>query len=297
MDAGFLLSFLFNIFFYFSILISVSVGLTLIFGVLGILNLTHGAFYALGAYFTISIFSYFTGTSNPVLYTILLIVASFSVGVIGMLTERLLIRPVYRLAQEYQLLLTFSISLVIYDIIRYIWGVMPYLHREFFSSLGYVEIAGSIFPLYYILLIGMSLSSLLALYLLLYKTKIGLLIRAASMDKDMAIGLGINVKMLYSLVFGLGVMLAAYGGALQVPFTAITLGMGGEETNMAFAIIAIGGLGSLKGALLGAFIVSLVRALGVFYFPELELVVIYLVMFLILCVRPFGLYGKYERRV
>ncbi|MEM2178512.1 MAG: branched-chain amino acid ABC transporter permease [Candidatus Methanomethylicia archaeon] len=291
-----LIPLLFNTLLFFSILVSITLGLSLIFGVLGILNLAHGAFYTLGAYIAILLFSYFTNAS-PILYYILLFTASLIVGVIGMWIEPTLLRSVYKLPDEYQLLLTFSLSLIILDIIRYFFGVMPYYHYEFFAMLGSSEVAEVVYPNYYVIAIVTVLLLLLLLYFLLFKTKIGLLIRAASMDKEMAISLGINIKTLYPLVFALGIFLCAMGGALITPYSAITLGVGSEITTIAFAITAMGGLGSLKGALLGSLIVGFVRALGVFYFPEIELVVIYILMFIILSIRPYGLCGKYERRV
>jgi len=296
MNVGILISIFFNTLLFFSILISITIGLSLIFGVLGILNLAHGAFYTLGAYVAISLFSYFTNVP-PIIYYILFFIASIIVGIIGMWVEPTLLRRVYKLPDEYQLLLTFSLSLVILDIIRYFWGVMPYYHYEFFAMLGNSEIAGTIYPNYYLIAIATVILLLILLYFLLFKTKIGLLIRAASMDKEMAISLGINVKTLYPLVFALGIFLCAMGGALAIPYSAITLGIGSEVTAIAFAITAMGGLGSLKGAILGSLIVGFVRALGVFYFPEIELVVIYILMFIILSIKPYGLCGRYERRV
>lgn len=284
-----------GIFFSLSLFI-ISLGLTLIFGVLGILNIAHGGFYALGAYFAVSLVGQFLGFPTPTLPYIALFVAALFVGIVGLGTEPIL-RPIYKREVEYQLLLTYGIFLIIQDAIKFFWGLLPVSASEPYLLLGKIEVCGRIYPLYNIFVMIISTISALALYYILYKTDFGRLVRATAMDKEMAIALGIDAKKIYMFVFALGCFLAGLAGSIVAPMIAVQPGIGSEETTLAFAIIAIGGLGSLKGALLGSFIVGMLRSVGVTFFPEIELAVIYLVMFVVLTVRPHGLFGKIEKRV
>jgi len=287
---------LLNGIFYSLILFIISLGLTLIFGVLGILNIAHGGFYALGAYFAVSLVGRALGLPIPALTYVALFAAALLVGVVGLGIEPSL-RPIYKREVEYQLLLTYGIFLVIQDAIKFFWGLLPVSASEPYLLLGRIEVGGRVYPLYNIFVMVVSIISALILYYILYRTNAGRLIRATSMDKEMAIALGIDAKKIYMFVFALGGILAGLAGSVVAPMIAVQPGIGDEENTLAFAIIAIGGLGSLKGALIGSFIVGMVRSVGILFFPEIELAVIYLVMFIVLTIRPYGLFGKMERRV
>ncbi len=281
-----------------AILFLLSVGLTLIYGVLRILNVSHGGIYALGAYTaTFLALKLLDLGYSPYWSYLMLLAGAVIVGLVtGPIIERLFLRRVYGRADAIQLLLTFSVLLILDDLMKLIFGTKPIFVSEPYSLLGEFSLAGITYSWYQLLLIAVSIVFGGALVWLVRGTRFGKLIVAVINDREISLAMGINVNRISTLSFTLGALCAALGGALIAPTIAVVPGFAVEVVVLSFAVIAIGGMGSLEGAALGALIVGLVRALTIQLFPELELVVIYLIMVLVLMVRPEGLFGEVEVR-
>jgi branched-chain amino acid transport system permease protein len=281
-----------------AILFLLSVGLTLIFGVLRILNISHGGIYALGAYMgTFLALKVLAAGWNPYLTYLMLLAGALLTGLVtGPLIERLFLRRVYGQAEAIQLLLTFSILLILDDLIKLIWGTQPMLVSKPSTLLGQVTIGGIPYTWYHFLLIAASLVCGGSLVWLVRGTRFGKIIVAVISDREVSQAVGINVSRIYTVSFTLGALCAALGGAVIAPTIAVAPGFAVEVVVQSFAVIAIGGMGSLEGAALGALFVGLARALAIHLLPEFELVVIYLIMFVVLMVKPEGLFGAVEMR-
>ena len=281
-----------NSLFYASVLFLIAAGLSLIFGVMRIINLAHGSLFAIGAYIAAWLVGRAIGLGVPVVWALLVIpIAAVAVALIGIVIEPLLLRPFYRRAEEYQLLVTFGLLLILEDLMRLVWGGLPLTADTVMDALPVVHIGGLVYPGYNILVIGIGIVAAVALWFLIYETKFGVLLRATSQDRRMAAALGLNVGLVYVAAFAIGCFMAGLGGAIVVPSHAAVLGMGVEALVLAFVVVVVGGLGSLKGALVGALIVSFVRTAGIQFFPEVELAVLYLIAALVLIARPTGLFG------
>ncbi len=281
-----------------AVLFLLSVGLTLIYGVLRILNVSHGGIYALGAYTATFLALKLLGFGyNPYWSYPMLLAGALIAGLVtGPIIERLFLRRVYGRADAIQLLLTFSILLILDDLMKLIFGAQPMFVSEPYSLLGEFSLGGITYSWYQVLLIAVSVVFGGALVWVVRGTRFGKLIVSVINDREISLAMGINVNRIYTLSFTLGALCAAVGGALIAPTIAVVPGFAVEVVVLSFAVIAIGGMGSLEGAALGALIVGLVRALAIHLFPELELVVIYLIMVLVLMVRPEGLFGEPELR-
>jgi branched-chain amino acid transport system permease protein len=281
-----------NSLFYASVLFLIAAGLSLIFGVMRIVNLAHGSLFAIGAYIGAWLVGRAIGFGVPIVWLLLVIpIAALAVGLIGIVIEPLLLRPFYRRAEEYQLLVTFGLLLILEDLVRLVWGGLPLTADTVMDAMPVVHIGGLVYPGYNILVIGIGIVAAVALWLLIYETKFGVLLRATSQDRRMASALGLNVGRVYVAAFAIGCFMAGLGGAIVVPSHAAVLGMGVEALILAFVVVVVGGLGSLKGALVGALIVSFVRTAGIQFFPEIELAVLYLIAAFVLIIRPTGLFG------
>ena len=282
-----------NSLFYASVLFLIAAGLSLIFGVMRIVNLAHGSLYAVGAYMTAWLVGRGVGAGVRVgwLFVFILIGAA-TVALVGMVIEPFLLRPFYRRAEEYQLLATFGLLLILEDLMRLIWGGLPLSADPLMDALPSIPVLGLIYPAYNLVVIAVGIAAAIALWLVIYRTKFGVMLRATSQDRRMASALGLNVGRVYVLAFAIGCFMAGLGGAIVVPSQAAVLGMGVEALILAFVVIVIGGLGSLKGALLGALIVSFVRTIGIQFFPEVELAALYLIAALVLLIRPTGVFGS-----
>jgi branched-chain amino acid transport system permease protein len=285
---------LLNSLFYASVLFLIAAGLSLIFGVMNIVNLAHGSLYAIGAYIT----AWLVGQAiaggigaGSVLLLLLLPVGAIGVALIGAVIEPTLLRPFYRRAEEYQLLVTFGLLLILEDAIRFVWGGLPLSADTVMDVLPAVPVLGLKYPAYNLLVIGVGAAAALALWGFVYRTRFGVMLRATAQDRRMAAALGLDVGRVYVLAFAIGCFMAGLGGAIVVPSQAAVLGMGIDALILAFVVVVIGGLGSLKGALVGALIVAFVRTIGVQFFPEGELAILYLIAGLVLLVRPTGLFG------
>jgi branched-chain amino acid transport system permease protein len=275
-----------------SFLFLTSLGLSIILGVMGILNLAHGSLFAIGAFVAAWIIGSFGETAPMTLFVVGLLAAITVAGLMGLLLETSLIRPMYKRALEYQLLITFGALLMIEDLIKMVWGGTAYYASKPFTALGSMDLPGFYYPSYFLLVIGVSAAAGMGVWLILSKTRVGIMLRAISMDREMAKAMGIRLGRLNTLAFGMGAGLAGLAGALIVPTTPALLGIGMDPLIMAFIVVVLGGLGSLKGAVVGALLVGETRSLGIVFFPEIELPLLFLIAVVILVVKPEGLFGK-----
>ncbi len=268
----------------------IAAGLTLILGVLKIMNFAQGGIYMLGAYTAYSFMKLFGGTNLGFFLTLL--IAPVLVALFFCLLEVVLLRWFYEKPALYILLMTYGILIVTYDMARMIWGwiiktapMPPMFQRP-------LEIFGRFFPLYNVFLIFMGFFVFFLIWFVTRKTNWGKKMRAASDDREMTAALGINVPFVFTSVFGFGAWIAAIGGALVAPMAGLATDMGIEAGITAFVVVVIAGLGSLPGALLAAFICGEVQAFGVLVLPELAIAFMYVVMVIVLIVRPWGIFGR-----
>jgi branched-chain amino acid transport system permease protein len=283
---------------YSSWLFIIAVGLTLVYGVMKIVNVAHGSLYALGAYMAATLVGAWTAKGYaPVGSLAMLLLAAVLVGaVMGPLIERGLLRFMYGKREVTVMLITYAVFLIMEDVVKLVWGVSPYLVAEPYALLGNVDMGAVSYPGYNVLLLGVSIAVGIALTLILTRTRQGKLLLAVIHDREVSTAMGINVPRFYLLTFSGGALLAAIGGAFTAPTVSVVPAMGVEVIVLSFAVIVIGGMGSLPGAALGAVIVGLVRSLAVHYWPEVELFSIYFVMAMVLVFRPKGLFGAAEVR-
>jgi branched-chain amino acid transport system permease protein len=257
-----------------------------------IVNLAHGNLYALGAFVTASLVGkWLVGTRTFILY-LLVPAGAFVAAGVGALLEPTLLRPFYRRAEEYQLLVTFGLLMILEDLMRFIWGPYPLSASTLFSELGSFTLGDAIYPTYNLLVIATGAVAALFLWVFVYRTRFGLLLRATAQDMRRAAALGVNVNRVYVQAFTIGCFMAGLGGAIVVPGQSAVLGMGVDALVLAFIVVVIGGLGSLEGALIGAVIVGVFREIGITVFPEIELAMLYLIAAIVLLVRPAGLFGR-----
>jgi branched-chain amino acid transport system permease protein len=274
------------------VLFLIASGLSLIFGVTRVVNFAHGSLYMLAAYLT-----YTFTTALPLgaaSFYVAVVAAAVVVGLIGLMIEIGLLRRVYRAPELYQLLLTFALVLVISDIVKLGWGSENKTGPSAPGLAGSVPIAGQLFPSYDLALIVVGPLVALALWWLSYRTRWGVLIRAATQDREMVAALGVDQARLFTAVFALGSALAGLGGALQVPRQPLTIVMDTTIITEAFVVVVIGGMGSVPGALLAAILIGVIEAFGVLVLPKATLVMTFAVMAVVLIVRPWGLLGRPE---
>jgi branched-subunit amino acid ABC-type transport system permease component len=267
----------------------VAAGLSLIFGVLRVLNFAHGSLYMLGAYLT---FAAFRATGGN--FWIALLLGPLLVAGVGWVLEFGFLRRVYRTEVAFQLLLTFAFVLIFDDLVKLVFGPVYQSPPTPKGLSGAVLIAGSILPIYHLFILGVGAAVGLGLWLFLEHTRFGLLIRATAADREMARALGVRSSRLFTWVFVLGAWLAGLGGALSIPVRSISPGMGELIIIEAFVVVVLGGLGSLRGAFLGAVVIGLLHAYGLLYLPVFELALAYVGMAAVLVIRPWGLFGVRE---
>jgi branched-chain amino acid transport system permease protein len=283
-----------------SSLFLVGAGLSLIFGVTRIINIAHGSFYMVGLYLT---YTFATAVGGALGFWGGIVAAALIIGVLGAAIEIVLLRRVYQAPELFQLLATFALVLVINDVTQYLWGPEDLLGPRAPGLRGSIAILGRRFPSYDLFLIGIGPLVLLLLYLMVARTRFGRLIRAATQDREMVGALGVNQAMLFTVVFALGSLLAGLGGALQIAREPANLGLDFTVIGDAFVVVVVGGMGSIGGAFLAAFIIAEVKALcigigvvnfGAFTvnFSKLTLVAEFLVMAIVLIARPYGLLGR-----
>ena len=275
----------------------VAVGLTLVFSVLRVLNVAHGSFYALGAYITVVIGVWLSGRGWPAMSLAALLISPLLIALaLGPLIERTLLRWTYGRPEALQILVTFALFLILEDAQKLMFGVQSYYQDAPMQMLGISQIGGIVYPNYQLLLIALAVAVAAALRLTLAKTRIGKLIVAVVADRELAQTVGIDAPRVFVLAFTLGVFLAALGGSLASPTSGVAPGVGAEAIVLAFAIAAIGGLGQIEGAALAAVLVGLARAAAIYFVPEFQPVVPYLVMLVVLLVRPYGLFASVALR-
>ena len=267
----------------------VASGLSLIFGVTRIVNFAHAAFYMLGAYIAYSLTMRW---QTPIGFWAALICSACVVAVIGAVIEILLLRRIYHAPELLQLLATFGITLIVEDCVRYLWGPEDLVGPRAAGLSGAVSVMGQPMPVYDFVLIILGPAVLGLIWVLLHKSRWGLLVRAATQDRDMVNALGVNQKWLFTSVFALGVFLAAFGGGLQIPRDAVTHFMDLSVITEVFVVVVIGGLGSIGGAFLAAVIVSELNAFGILILPSISMVLMFVIMAVVLVIRPWGLLGK-----
>ncbi|MCY4189818.1 MAG: branched-chain amino acid ABC transporter permease [Rhodospirillaceae bacterium] len=284
---------------YAALVFMVAVGLTLIFGVLRILNVAHGSFYAIGAYIAASVGgAIFAAGFSPWLAYPLLFIAAGLVGIVlGAPIERFLLRRIYVKEEALQLLVTFAVFMILEDVQRLVWGVQPYFESTALRQLGNVEVLGVNYTSYQLILLPMvALVVLFGLRLFLRRTLSGKLILAVTEDREAATAIGVDADRVYLLTFVVGASLAAFGGTLASATTSVVPGMGADMIVLSFAVAATAGLGQIEGAALAALLIGLGRSFAVYLVPEIEVLVPYLIMLIVLLVRPEGLFGVIKTR-
>jgi len=284
---------------YASLLFLVAVGLTLIFGVLGVLNVAHGSLYAIGAYMAATIGGWMIAQGfNPWLTFPALMAAAIITGVvIGGLMERLLLRQIYEKDPTLQLLITFAVFMIFENLQRMIWGVQPFFMATPLRLLGNIEVLGIRYTAYQIIFLPcMALLTMFVLRYFLRYTLSGSKIVAVTEDREAATAVGIDARKVYFVTFVIGACLAAMGGALATPTTSVLPGMGANMIVLSFAVAATAGLGNIEGALLAALLIGIARSFAVYLLPEAEILMPYLIMVLVLLWRPMGLFGTTQAR-
>jgi branched-chain amino acid transport system permease protein len=277
-----------------AVLFLVAAGLQIVFGVQKIVNLACGSFYAMGAYFGITALAWAFKLHLPVATFVPILIASglLLALVLGPTVERLL-RFIYHRDEHFQLLLTFALVLIFEDIIRIFWGASPLQTNNVYLAFGELRLAPNLtIPSYNLIVIAVALAISLGFGWVLQATRFGKIVRATTENAAMCEALCIDVSKVYVAVFTLGVALGTVGGALVVPAAAASLDMGTELIVDAFAVVIIGGLGSMPGALVGALVVGLIRAAAIWLYPEFEMLAIYVIVIAVLILRPRGLLGK-----
>lgn len=273
-----------NIVYFSSLVLLMAIGLVLIFSILDVINFTHAAFFSLGAYLTYAMVSM---VENPVLIFASFIVAAVVVGLVGIAFEMSMLRYTYEMGHEYQILLTFGGIFLIEGIIRVIWGSSPLFAHRPSAMLG--SVGG--YPVYNLFIILLAVVTLALLWYLLFRTRFGMETRSVASNEDAALSLGIDVRRVQILTFGVASALAGLAGALAMPLAGARPLMGIEPLVLSFIVIVVGGLRSLRGAVVGAFIVGGARIFGVRFFPDIELAIAYIVLAAFLIMLPEGIFG------
>lgn len=267
-----------------------SLGLAIIFGVLGVVNFAHGTFYMLGAFGAYILLRDFGVGFFPAM-----VLAPVGVGLLGMLLERTLIRRLTALDPLYNFLLTFGVTLMLQDAMRLRYGVQGQPYGTPPELAGATNLGVTFYPNYRLFSIVFALLVCAAVWFLLERTRVGMVVRAATERPDLSRALGVNVDRWVTPVFGFGVTLAALGGVMAAPIQSVSPLMGADLIITIFAVIVIGGLGSIVGAVVGGFLVGIVSSLGAAFFPPLAYILVFVLMAGVILVRPAGLFGTVER--
>jgi len=281
-----------------SYLFIVSAGLTIIFGVMKILNVAHGSFYAWGAYTAAFFIGKFSEMGLPdALGFLIIVVAAIVVGIIlGFLIEQGILKYMYHRDEVLIVLATFGLFLVLEDIILIAFGTDPYFAYQPMALLDAVEMGGIVRDIYGLTLIGVAVLVAIGCWWLLNKTKWGTLLKAVIFDREVGIAMGINVPVVYTMTFIGGAILGGLGGAYIAPTISVAPGLGTEVIILSFAVVVVGGMGSIAGAAIGSLIIGILRALAVHELPQVELFVVFAVMAVVLVFRPEGLFAPAKPR-
>jgi len=267
-----------------------AVGLSLIFGVLRVLNFAHGSLYMLGAYLAWQIVGWLGPATE--MFWLATLGAALTVAALGVVIERLLLRHLYGRDELYQLLFTYGLVLILADVAKVLWGTQQLSVSRPPSLSGGTVVFGTLVPHYNMFIIALGPAIAFGLWLLMHRTRFGRVVRAAVMDREMLGALGANVGWLYTWMFALGAFLAGLGGALVTPVKTIVPGMDVEVIVEVFIIVVIGGLGSLWGTFLGAIVLGQVLSFGILIMPRFSIFAVFALMALILIIRPWGLLGR-----
>ena len=283
---------------YASWLFIVALGLTLVFGVLKILNIAHGSFYALGAYATASLVALTASWGLPPAASLLaMLVAALAVAaLVAPLVERGLLRFFYGRDEVLLVLVTYAMFLMMEDITKLIWGANPFYVSEPYGLFGNIDIGSQTYVGYDFMLVALAVVVGLSVWWGLNRTRFGKIVTAVIHSAEVASSMGIQVSRVYMFAFAVGIFLAALGGAFTAPMLSVQPGLSVGVIIISFAVVIIGGLGSIEGAAIGALIVGLARALAVHVWPVAELFSVYLVMALVLMFRPQGLFQRIQAR-
>lgn len=271
----------------------IAAGLSLVFGVLGIVNFAHGTLYMLGAYLAFSVATMLGQTGLG--FWASLIVAPLIVAAIGVVVEVFLLRRIYRQNEALQILLTYSLVLIFDDVVKMVWGTdykAPNRPAVLDQSVSFF---GAPFPAYNVFVLLVGIAVMASLWCLLYRTRFGRVVRAAAEDREMTSILGIDARKLYTVVFALGAFLGGLGGTLAGPVRTVFPGAGTEVIIEAFIVVVIGGLGSFAGALVGSLLLGEFTAIGIMLFPRFQMAFPFLLMAGVLVFRPTGLFGRATR--
>jgi len=274
------------------LLFLISAGLSLIFGVLRVINFAHGALFMFGALIAVSLTALAPGTTGG--FVAALIGASAGLAVLGAAIETGLLRRIYRAPHEYQLLLTFALVFILGDAAKLIWGREDNSVQVPALLTGSAQAFGLTFPTYRLFLIVVGIAVAIGLWLVLHRTRWGIFVRAATIDRGMLSALGVNTRRLFTAVFALGAALAGLGGALAAPIVAVGPGLHVQVIIDAFVVVVIGGMGSVLGALVASLLVGIVNAFGILAIPGAAVVLTFALMAVVLIVRPHGLFGTPE---
>ncbi|WP_137283493.1 branched-chain amino acid ABC transporter permease [Halorussus salinisoli] len=289
------------------ILFLIASGLTIILGILDVLNLAHGELFALGAYVSFSVLGYLTGLVGPptgpasqavflALVLVGAVVAALVLVPVGVLLESTLFRPIYERDEVYQLVLTFGLLLVIKDFNKFVWGPSPQRIQGVYSGINSIPVAefvGLTYPTYNVVVIAVGAVVVVGLFWFFDRTKTGRIIRATAIDREMATAIGVNTQRTFTLVFALGAFFAGFAGAMALPQSYASLEMGANPLVLSFVVIVIGGLGSLQGAFVAALLVGVLSKWATWQVPALELAAPFAIMALVLLVKPEGLFGTW----
>jgi branched-chain amino acid transport system permease protein len=271
---------------YAGLLFLVSAGLTLVFGMMNVLNFAHAAMYMLGAYFFYSLYV----TTHQ--FWLSLMLSPMLLFIIGILIERFLLRRVHVYGHLHELLLTFGLAYIITELVKWIWGNYPLAVKIDGFLGGTIVLFGIIYPVYRIFIFMCAVLVGVVMALILYKTRLGIILRAAVNDNEMADALGINVPMVFNGVFAFGAALSGFAGVIAGPLLTTFPGMAHEILIDAFVVIVVGGFGSLGGAVVASLLIGELQSFGVLFFPKLSLALVYLLMALVLIIKPSGLFGE-----
>jgi branched-chain amino acid transport system permease protein len=272
-----------------ALLALISSGLTIIYGTLGVLNLAHGAMFMLGGYAGYVAYTY-TGS-----FVVAVIAGSLFVAIVGILMERLIIRHFYNRPHEDQLLVTFGLSICFVEVIRFFFGSLSYLVPAPPLFSGITSLGFMFYPTYRVALLGIVAVALLALYFVLYRTRIGMIVRAGIEDSVMVDSLGIDVYKVFMLVFGIGAMAAGFAGIVNAPVVSIAPDVGEAILVQTFVVVVIGGVGSFPGAIIGGLIAGEIISITSMFNPGYSYVMLFVAMTLVLVLRPYGLLGAAGR--
>jgi branched-chain amino acid transport system permease protein len=271
---------------YAGLLFLVSAGLTLVFGMMNVLNFAHAAMYMLGAYFS---FTLLQATGQ---FWLCLIVCPLLLFIIGALVERFLLRRVHAYGHLHELLLTFGLAYIITELVKWIWGNYPQAVNLGGFLGGTVDLFGITYPVYRIFIFVCAVGVGVAMALILYRTRLGIILRAAVNDNEMVNALGFNVPLVFTGVFAFGAALSGLAGVIAGPLLTTYPGMAHEILIDAFVVIVVGGFGSLLGAVVASLLIGELQSFGVLLFPKLSLALVYMLMAAVLIIKPSGLFGE-----